>query len=36
MIRIISGKTNEEASLSAAKVIAEIVKAKPTDSISAR
>ena len=29
MIRIISGKTNEEASLSAAKVIAEIVKAKP-------
>ena len=29
MIRIISEKTNEEASLSAAKVIAEIVKAKP-------
>ena len=29
MIRIISGKTNEEASISAAKVIAEIVKAKP-------
>ena len=29
MIRIISGKTNEEASLSAAKVIADIVKAKP-------
>ena len=29
MIRIISGKTNEDASISAAKVIAEIVKAKP-------
>ena len=29
MIRIISGKTNEEASLSAANVIADIVKAKP-------
>ena len=29
MIRIISEKTNEEASLSAAKVVAEIVKAKP-------
>jgi glucosamine-6-phosphate deaminase len=29
MIRIISGKTNEEASISAAQVIAEIVKAKP-------
>ena len=29
MIRIIPGKTNEEASISAAKVIADIVKAKP-------
>ena len=29
MIRIISGKTNEEASISAANVIADIVKAKP-------
>ena len=29
MIKIISGKTNEEASVSAAQVIAEIVKAKP-------
>ena len=29
MIRIISGKTNEEASLSAAKVIAETLNAKP-------
>ena len=29
MIRIISGRTNEEASISAANVIADIVKAKP-------
>lgn len=29
MIRIISGKTNEEASISAANVIADILKAKP-------
>ena len=29
MIRIIHGKTNEEASISAAKVVADIVKAKP-------